>query len=176
MIIGLNAAHSCTWVVQRYNSVGAAWQTREGQCGPCERPVGGSAWASEVFLLEDIWQMLIRVWSWLPWSEMAGPLSVESTANAKCFNWLATNLFWKVWGNGEVPPKFEFGDVRCQNSDLYVWMLFECYFFSCIRYSFTHHIYYVLLFFLNRLIKGYCGLILVVIFYRFVSSLCFKKF
>ena len=50
---------------------------------------------------------------------MAGPLPVESTDNAKHFNWLPTNIFQKVWGNGEVPPKFEFGDVWFQNSDFY---------------------------------------------------------
>lgn len=54
----------------------------------------------------------------------------------------------------------------------------ECCFngiFSCVHSTFTWHIYYVLLLFLNRWIKEICELLFIVIFHIFVSRLFFKR-
>lgn len=104
-----------------------------------------------------------------PGQKWQGLSRVESTDNAKCSKCLQQIFFKK----SRVMEKFHLNlSLEMFGFRILIFM-YECCFsviFSCIHYLFTHHIYYVPLFFLNKLIKECCGLIFVDIFYRFVSS------
>lgn len=137
--------------------------------------MGGSCWSSEVFRFwrtSGGWQLQFEVdcpgQKWQGLSE-GRALKTQNVSND------LQQVFFKKSG---VLEKFHLNlSLEMFGFRILIFMC-ECCFnviFPCIHCSFTHDIYYVLLFFLNKLFKKCCGLIFVDVFYRFVSSLYFKR-